>query len=241
MVEGAVNSLRLSAETTVESQLVEFLTAERLLKPDVNYVIQAGYFERNPDRFSEESLRSGLALKAAVSSRTKAAPKLVTLRNDIGPGCDTSCALPEQSAIDEALPFGDIPIIRQKTALNRGLRRLRKLLKSEPALFTILPSGSESIIAFCDSKRTLIKLAIARGDQLVGLCPLLLASFYEMILREEGPNAVLIDYCHYVEVQKVATAVEVLNGVFLRSDDKRRAIVAAALDADGKNLNPILL
>lgn len=233
-----MNNLRHPSDMNVEQQLVQFLASERLLNPEYRYVIQAGYFENDPDAFARASLQSSLALQEALQSQMGASPKVFTLRNDIATNCDLGCDL---SARTIRHADWEVPIIRERTALNRGLRRLRKLLKTNPEQFTLETNGADSVVILTDDQASPINIAISRGDQLIGLCPLLLASFYEMILREEDSNTILIDYCHHTEIQKVAMAARVLNAIFRDVDKKPRAVIAAALDSEGKNLTPFLL
>lgn len=226
----------------LETELLQVLEEERLLDAGVSYAIQAGYFEKEPDRFSTQSLLRGLSLKADLEAIGSPA-KVFTLHNDLGQSCEEACP-PTRGTVGEGEPADgappQAPVIREKTALNRGLRLLRKALKEGSPRLVIEATREEKRIGLRLDDGAVVALAVERNGNLVGLCPLILASFYEMLVKESGPDAILIDYCHYVEVPRVSVAVQVLQQFFLKSQQRPRAVVAAALDHRGENLNTIL-
>jgi len=226
-------------ERSLGSDLLRVLSEERLLDQRASYVIQAGYFQTAPDPFSQQSLLRGLALKKGLEAYTSKATPIFSLHNDIGKSCEDTCISSRDGQEEKPLEW-QVPVIREKTAFNRGLRLLRKELKRNPSRLVIEKGDADTRIGLRTTDGTVINLAIQRGESLVPLCPLILASFYEMLVREAGSESIIIDYCHYTEVQRVGFAVQVLNQLFLTPEQRPRAVVAAALDHHGDNLNPIL-
>ena len=223
----------------VEIDLLQLLKEESLLDPRASYVIQAGYFEAAPDPFSNQSLLRGLSLKELIEPCTSNVIRIVTLHNDIGASCDETCVPLDLGKAEMERPW-QVPIIREKTALNRGLRFLRKELKKDPSRFVMETGASGTRVCLRTHEGELIALAIQRDANLIALCPLILASFYEMLVKDGGKESVVIDFCHYNEVQRVGLAVQVLNQLFLQPEQRPRALVAVALDNCGNNLTPIL-
>jgi len=221
------------------SDLFRVLSEERLLDPRASYVIQAGYFQAAPDLFSQQSLLRGLALKSVLEAYTSKTTPIFSLHNDIGKRCEEICLTTREGGEKELLHW-EVPVIREKTAFNRGLRTLRKELKRDPSRLVIENGGEDTRIGLRATDGSVINLAIQRAGNIVPLCPLILASFYEMLVREAGSKSIIIDYCHYTEVPRVGFAVQVLNQLFLKPEQRPRAVVAAALDHHGDNLNPIL-
>ena len=244
----------------VAETVLAFLDTNRLLGPRL-YLVQGGYFEPpgEPDAFAVNTFAGAVHLARALESTPGARAKLGVLANDLGVGCGAVCTLGKhERASDELLadtiteiarranllPMSPLPpLLRERSLRNRGLRRMKHLIKTNAL-------GERVRIVGDDAKRTyylrtrdrqLITLFEEKGPSWIAKCPLIMAAFYAELGRALGDTGqpgelapVIVDFSTYADKDRVTAGADVYRSLFADPAEAPPAeIVSVCCSRDG--------
>jgi hypothetical protein len=219
---------------------------ETLASPyTTNFVIQGGYFESSVgfDDFSTNTLRMAINLGKLITKVSKRNNVLHSLLiNDLGQACspkgctvagntinNTDVNLPDIANIirDTGLNNNLIAFSTEKTLKNRGLRKIRKILKNKASNEELYPSlyslvEDDVIKLYLSSKYgSDILVASVVDNNYIAKCPLIMGSYYsDMFLygyfekQHLVNNIFVIDFCSFTDKDKVIKGAEVSLSLF---------------------------
>jgi hypothetical protein len=204
-----------------------------------HYIIQGGYFETSVgiDEFSKTSYENALFLGNLLQNiNNDNRVESIILANNINQDCQNKkCDISNIQEDDRNLICKNIASLRKNSSLNgafvnivkeshmknKGLRKIKKLLKKNILKetfhdFYYVDTGTKKQCYYKSSSNDDILLFEQKGNILTAKCPAIMGSFYSHLHQKKYTNfpTVIIDFCLFTDKEKVLKGADVAIRLF---------------------------